>query len=88
LPYGVRLLKVEFAQTIFLAVKNMPARTLLARIEEMEEAAKARGVFSHECICFPEKETPVFAWPIEQELAEESSVLSIETGLGLGVWFM
>jgi len=47
----------------------MPTRTLLNRIGRAEESLKAQSVFSVDCICFPEKERPFFAFPIEMEIA-------------------
>jgi hypothetical protein len=42
----------------------MRTRTLTARIERAEQTAKAEHRFSAECICFPEKEPPFFAFEI------------------------
>jgi hypothetical protein len=47
----------------------MAARSLLKRIERIEQAGKAQGNFSSDCICFPAKEEPAFCWPIEKEIA-------------------
>ena len=46
-------------------------RTLLARIERAEQAAKAQSKFASECICFPGPEPPLFLYPIQQEVALE-----------------
>ena len=47
----------------------MLTRSLLARIERIEQAAKGRNIFAPECICFPEDVGPLFHWPIEVEIA-------------------
>ena len=47
----------------------MRTGSLLRRIEKAEQILRARGIHSAECICFPQKESPSFSWPIEQELA-------------------
>ena len=47
----------------------MWTRSLQNRIERAEKAAKAKAIFSHDCICFPEKEPPFISWPIEHALA-------------------
>jgi len=47
----------------------MSTRRFLARIEQLEQAAKAKSAFPLECICFPENESICFHWPIEQEIA-------------------
>jgi len=47
----------------------MSTKTILKRIERAEEAAKAKQLFSADCICFPENEPPFFSFPIEQEIA-------------------
>lgn len=47
----------------------MATRSLLKRIEQIEQAGKAQGKFSSDCICFPAKEYPAFSWPAEQEQA-------------------
>src|SRR5947207_15069393 len=41
----------------------------LKRIERAEQALKAQGHFSPECICFPENEPISFSWPLEQQIA-------------------
>ena len=45
----------------------MRIRTLVARIERVEQAAKAQSKLSPDCICFPENESPFFAFDIELE---------------------
>ena len=47
----------------------MQTRTLLARIERLEQAAPAQSRFSPDCICFPANEQPEFKWRIEAEVA-------------------
>ena len=47
----------------------MQSRNLLKRIERAEQAVKAQGYFSPECICFPENEPISFSWPLEQQIA-------------------
>ena len=47
----------------------MGTRTLLKRIERVEEALKSQSIFSADCICFPENERPSFGFPIEIEIA-------------------
>ena len=44
-------------------------RTLAARIERAEQAAKLQRIFSVECICFPENETPFFGFEVEEVIA-------------------
>lgn len=46
----------------------MRGRTLEKRIERAEQAAKAKHRFPDECICFPEDESPFFAFEIELEM--------------------
>ena len=46
----------------------MRTRTLEARIERAEQAAKAQSKYSPECLCFPENEPPFFAFEIELEM--------------------
>src|SRR6266436_1528334 len=46
-------------------------RTLLKRVEILEQAAKEACPFSAECICFPEKESPSFNTWIEEDFAFE-----------------
>jgi hypothetical protein len=41
---------------------------LVARIERVEQATKAQSKFSADCICFPENESPFFAFDIELEM--------------------
>jgi hypothetical protein len=43
-------------------------RTLLNRIERAEPSAKAQSKHPADCICFPEKESPFFAFEIELEM--------------------
>jgi hypothetical protein len=38
------------------------------RIERAEQAAKANSRFAPECLCFPENESPFFAFEIELEM--------------------
>jgi hypothetical protein len=38
----------------------MPARALLARIERLEQAMKAKTMYGPDCICFPPDEIPFF----------------------------
>jgi hypothetical protein len=47
----------------------MTTRTLLKRLEKVEEALKAQSIFSQDCICFPEKEQPFFCSPSEEPVA-------------------
>ena len=47
----------------------MGTRTLLKRIEKVEQALKTQSVFSPDCICFPEKEPPFFCSPSEEVAA-------------------
>jgi hypothetical protein len=47
----------------------MGIRTLLKRIEKVEEALKAQSVFSPDCICFPEREQPFFCSDLEEQIA-------------------
>ena len=47
----------------------MAIRGFLKRIERAEQALKAQGHFSPECICFPEGEPISFSWPLEQQIA-------------------
>ena len=47
----------------------MAIRGFLKRIERAEQALKAQGHFSPECICFPENEPIGFSWPLEQQIA-------------------
>ena len=49
----------------------MGTRTLLKRIEKVEQALKTRSVFSPDCICFPETEPPFFCSPSEETAAAE-----------------
>jgi hypothetical protein len=49
--------------------KSMRARTLLKRLENLEEAAEAQSRLSPRCICFPDKEPPFFCDPDEEEAA-------------------
>lgn len=44
----------------------MGTRTLLKRIEKVEQALKIQSVFSPDCICFPEREPPFFCSPSEE----------------------
>lgn len=43
-------------------------RTLQSRLERAEQAAKAQSKHSAACICFPENESPFFAFDIELEM--------------------
>jgi hypothetical protein len=43
----------------------MGTRTLLKRIEKVEQALKIQSVFPSDCICFPKKEPPFFCSPPE-----------------------
>jgi hypothetical protein len=47
----------------------MRTRTLVARIERAEQAAKAQSKVSPECICFPENEKPSFVFPVLEDMA-------------------
>jgi hypothetical protein len=47
----------------------MRTRSLIARIERAEQAAKAQSKFSPECICFPENEKPSFVFPVLEDMA-------------------
>jgi hypothetical protein len=47
----------------------MTTRTLLKRLEKVEEALKAQSIFSQDCICFPETEQPFFCSPSEEPVA-------------------
>jgi hypothetical protein len=47
----------------------MRTRTLMARIERAEQAAKVKARFPIECICFPENEKPSFTFPVLEEMA-------------------
>jgi hypothetical protein len=47
----------------------MYSRTLLARVERVEQLAKAKTKFSPDCICWPENELPFFGFDIEREIA-------------------
>ena len=47
----------------------MAIHGFLKRIERAEQALKAQGHFSSECICFPENEPIGFSWPLEQQIA-------------------
>ena len=49
----------------------MPTRTILKRIEQAEQAAKAQSRFHPGCICFPENEPPFFCFPYEEEVAAQ-----------------
>ena len=47
----------------------MAIRGFLKRIERAEQALKAQGHFSPDCICFPGHEAISFSWPLEQQIA-------------------
>src|ERR1035441_3695181 len=47
----------------------MTTRTLLKRLEKVEEALKAQSIFSQDCICFLETEQPFFCSPSEEPVA-------------------
>ena len=47
----------------------MRTRTLEARIERAEKAAKAEARFAIGCVCFPENEKPSFVFPVMEEMA-------------------
>src|SRR3989449_5594040 len=47
----------------------MTTRTLLKRLEKVEEVLKAHSIYSQDCICFPEKEQPFFCSPFEEPVA-------------------
>jgi hypothetical protein len=47
----------------------MTTRTLLKRLEKVEEVLKAHSIYSQDCICFPEKEQPFFCSPLEEPVA-------------------
>jgi len=47
----------------------MLARTLLARIERLEQAMKAKTMYGPDCICFPTDEIPFFGLVIMEEMA-------------------
>jgi len=47
----------------------MTTRTLLKRLEKVEEVLKAHSIFSQDCICFPVKEQPFFCSPFEETVA-------------------
>jgi hypothetical protein len=47
----------------------MRKRTLLARIERVEQLAKVKTKFSPGCVCFPDKEPPFFGFSIEEAIA-------------------
>ena len=49
--------------------ETMGVRSLLKRIEKVEEAFKAQSIFSPDCICFPEKEQPFFCSSFEIPIA-------------------
>src|SRR5712691_7086385 len=49
--------------------RHMSTRRFQARIEQLEQAAKAKSAFPLECICFPESQSICFHWPIEEEIA-------------------
>ena len=53
----------------------MRIRTLVARIERAEEAAKAEHRFSAKCICFPADEEPFFGFPLEEQIAVAPGVV-------------
>jgi hypothetical protein len=47
----------------------MYSRTLLARVERVEQLAKAKTKFLPDCICWPDNEQPFFGFDIEREIA-------------------
>jgi hypothetical protein len=47
----------------------MQTRTLLARIERVEQLATLKTKFSPGCVCFPEREPPFFGFSIEEAIA-------------------
>ena len=47
----------------------MTTRTLLKRLEKLEEVLKAHSIYSQDCICFPEKEQPFFCSSFEEPVA-------------------
>jgi len=49
----------------------MGMRSVLKRIERAEAALGAQSVFSQDCICFPEKEQPVFCSAYEEPVAAQ-----------------
>lgn len=49
----------------------MRTRSLIQRIERAEETLKVQSIFSAGCICFPEKERPLFGFPIEMEIVDK-----------------
>jgi hypothetical protein len=44
-------------------------KSLIARIERAEQAARAQSKHSADCICFPANEQPFFGFPIEEKIA-------------------
>ena len=44
-------------------------RGVKTRITRLEHAAKARGIFDPDCICFPEKEQPFVGFYVELDIA-------------------
>ena len=47
----------------------MNLRSLSSRIKRLEDAAQALPIVSPGCICFPKKEPPYLAFPVEYEIA-------------------
>jgi hypothetical protein len=49
----------------------MLRKSLITRIERLEQAARAQSRFSADCLCFPANEQPFFGFPIEEKIAAE-----------------
>jgi hypothetical protein len=47
----------------------MLRKSLITRIERLEQAARAQSRFSAECICFRAHEPPFFGFPVEEQIA-------------------
>jgi hypothetical protein len=47
----------------------MTVRTLLKRLEKVEDALKAGSIYSEDCICFPANDQPFFCSSYESSLA-------------------